>query len=176
MCLRLLNLKKYKSAKVMRTIFGWTVKGPSERKGSLCRTANAIISDLELNKQCASSCDQEFNDSRLRQDYWYVKGRPTCNKHHGTVYCPKRRSQPTGLALENLSALSSKQQDLAEHRLKLLRRRMQIDQELLSKYSSFMDSLVKNCHARKFPKKRLNQPVVAGLCLLHPVFNPNKPD
>ena len=34
----------------VRTIFGWTVNGPLERKGSLCRTVNVIRSDFELKK------------------------------------------------------------------------------------------------------------------------------
>ena len=66
---------------------------------------------------------------------------------------------------------------LAEHRLKLLTRRLLKNEVLLSKYSTFMDDLVKNGHPRKVPKDQLDHPVGAVWYLPHhPVLNPNKPD
>ena len=65
---------------------------------------------------------------------------------------------------------------LAEHRLKLLRRRLLKNPDLQSKYSSFMDDLLRNGHARRVPKDRLEHPVGAVWYLPHhPVFNSNKP-
>ena len=48
---------------------------------------------------------------------------------------------------------------LAEHRLKLLRTRLLRNPELHSKYSSFMNSLFVNGHARRVPENRLEHPV-----------------
>ena len=66
---------------------------------------------------------------------------------------------------------------LAEHRLKLLRRRLLRNPELHSKYSSFMNSLFVNGHALRVPENRLEHPVGPVWYLPHhPVMNPNKPD
>ena len=66
---------------------------------------------------------------------------------------------------------------LAEHCLKLLRRRLLRNPELHSKYSSFMDSLFENGHARQVPENRLKHPVGPVWYLPHhQVVNPNKPD
>ena len=60
--------------------------------------------------------------------------------------------------------------------MKLLRRRLLKDQELLTKYSSFIDDLLKNGHARRVPGDRLDHPVGAVWYLPHqPVLNANKP-
>ena len=65
---------------------------------------------------------------------------------------------------------------LAEHRLKLLRKRLFKDQELHSKYSAFIDDLLRNGHARKVPGDRLDRPLGAVWYLPHhPVLNANKP-
>ena len=65
---------------------------------------------------------------------------------------------------------------LAKHSLKLLRRRLMKNQELLSKYSLFMDELVSKVHARKVPQDRLDHPVNAvWYPPHHPVITPNKP-
>lgn len=159
----------------VRTIFGWTANGPLERKGSLCRTANVIRSDFELKKQFASFCDQEFSDSAndkttgmSKEDLCAIsimEQSIVLNEGHYRLALPWKTSPPS---LQN-------NRPLADHRLKLLRRRLQRDQELLSKYFSFMDNLVKNGHARKVPQERMNQPVGAVSYLPHhPVFNPNK--
>ena len=66
---------------------------------------------------------------------------------------------------------------MAEHRLKLLRRRLLKNPDLRSKYSAFMDSLFENGHAQMVPKTPLEHKAgVAWYLPHHPVVNPNKPD
>ena len=85
---------------------------------------------------------------------------------HYEVALPWRNTQPN---LPN-------NQPLAKHRLKLLRRRLLKDQEILLNYSSFIDDLLKNGHARRVPGDRLDHPVGAVWYLPHqPVLNAKKP-
>ena len=65
----------------------------------------------------------------------------------------------------------------AEHRLKLLRRRLLRNPDLHSKYSAFMDSLFENRHGQIVPKTPMEHTAsVAWYLPHHPVMNPNKPD
>ena len=66
---------------------------------------------------------------------------------------------------------------MAEHCLKLLRRRLLKNPDLRLKYSAFMDSLFENKHTRMVPKTLLEHTArVAWYLPHHPVVNPNKPD
>ncbi len=65
---------------------------------------------------------------------------------------------------------------MAEHRLRLLRRRLSSDQDLFQKYSAFIDNLLDKAYARKVPDCQLSRPGVATWFLPHhPVFHPKKP-
>ncbi|XP_078352443.1 uncharacterized protein LOC144637184 [Oculina patagonica] len=65
---------------------------------------------------------------------------------------------------------------LAEHRLRLLRRRLSRDQDLFQKYSAFIDNLLDKASARKVPDYQLSRPGVATWFLPHhSVFHPKKP-
>ena len=52
----------------VRTMFGWTINGPLERKGNSPRTANFIRTDNELSQQFAKFCNLEFSDSVYDKD------------------------------------------------------------------------------------------------------------
>ena len=66
---------------------------------------------------------------------------------------------------------------LAEHRLKLLRRRLAKDPDLFQKYSSFIDNLLDKDYARKVPDHQVNESGKAAWFLPHhPVFHPKKPE
>ena len=91
----------------------------------------------------------------------------TLKEGHNEIVLPWRNTPP--YLLNN--------QPLVEHRLKLLQRWLLEDQELLSKYSLFMDDLVRNGHAHKVPRDWLDHPIGALWYLpYHPVLNPNKLD
>lgn len=94
----------------VRTIFGWIVNGPLDLKGSLCRTANIIRRDFELNKQFASFCDQEFSDSAYDKTTGMSKEDLHVISIMGQSIVLKEGYYQMALALENLSAPSSKQQ------------------------------------------------------------------
>ena len=66
---------------------------------------------------------------------------------------------------------------LADHRLKLLRRRLVKDPDLFQKYSAFIDSLLDKDYARKVPYHQVNRSGRATWVLPHhPVFHPKKPE
>ena len=66
---------------------------------------------------------------------------------------------------------------LAERRLKLLKKRLEKDDELLKKYSTFMNDLLEKGYARKVPDQQCKEQNDATWYLPHhPVFRPQKPD
>ena len=66
---------------------------------------------------------------------------------------------------------------LAEHRLNLLKKRLQKDHDLLKKYSDNIDDLLAKGYATKVPECDLENPQQPLWYLPHhPVYNPNKPD
>jgi len=105
---------------------------------------NFIKADDELSQQFTRFCNQEFSDSACVKDAGLSK-EDACaisimeqsvklKSGHYEVALPWRNTPPN---LPN-------NQPLAEHRLKLLRRRLLKDQEILLNYSSFIDDLLKN--------------------------------
>ena len=131
----------------------------------------------KLSQQFAKFCDLEFSDLAYSNDPGMSKEdlrtlsimeqSVTLKEGHNEIVLPWRNTPP--YLLNN--------QPLVEHRLKLLQRWLLEDQELLSKYSLFMDDLVRNGHAHKVPRDWLDHPIGALWYLpYHPVLNPNKPD
>ena len=161
----------------VRTVFGWTINGPLERKGNSARTANFIRADNELSQQFAKFCNLEFSDSVYDKDPGMSKEDLHAMNIMEQSVKLKEGHYEIALPWRNVPPNLPDNRPLAEHRLKLLRRRLLKNQELLLKYSSFMEDLVKNGHARKVPQDRLTHPVGAVWYLPHhPVLNPNKPD
>lgn len=161
----------------VRTVFGWTINGPLERKGNSARTANFIRADNEFSQQFAKFCNLEFSDSVYDKDPGMSKEDLHAMNIMEQSVKLKEGHYEIALPWRNVPPNLPDNRPLAEHRLKLLRRRLLKNQELLLKYSSFMEDLVKNGHARKVPQDRLTHPVGAVWYLPHhPVLNPNKPD
>ena len=167
---------KDKGPYAVKTVFGWTLNGPLDRKGNSRYTANVIKADDELSQQFTRFCNQEFSDSA------YDKGAGMSKEDlHATSIMEQSVKLQAGhyeVALPWRSTPPSlpNNRPLAEHRLKLLRRRLLKNQELHSKYSAFMDDLLRNGHARKVPEERLDNPIgVVWYLPHHPVLNVNKP-
>ena len=66
---------------------------------------------------------------------------------------------------------------LAEHRLKLLRRRLVKDPDLFQKYSSFIDNLLDKDYVRQVPDHQgIKSEKATWFLPHHPVFHPKKPE
>ena len=161
----------------IKTVFGWTINGPLGRFGASQPSVNFIRADKELSQQFRmfcnwESCDSVYDDkpamSKEDAQALAIMENSICLKNgHYEIALPWREAIPQ---LPN-------NRPLAEHRSKLLRRRLLKNPDLKSKYSSFMDDLLRNGHARRVPKNRLEHPVGAVWYLPHhPVVNSNKPD
>ena len=161
----------------IRTVLGWTVNGPLGRRGKDKRSVNFIRSDNDLNEQFQKFCDMEFNDST----------------YHGRAEMSKEDSRALGLIEDSTQlkgghyeiALPWKEsppslpynRPLAEHRLDLLKKRLQKDPNLLKKYSDNMDDLLAKGYASEVPQVDLENPQQPLWYLPHhPVYNPNKPE
>ena len=124
--------------------FGWTINGPLGRKGNSPRTVNFIKGDNELNEQFERFCNVEFSDlvydnqpGLSKEDLRAVsimEDSVNLKEGHYEIALPWKNSPPC----------LSNNRPLAEHRLKLSRRRLHKNPDLLSKYSLFMNNLMKN--------------------------------
>jgi len=160
-----------------RTIFGWTVNGPMVRMGQPQPVCNFVKADEELSKQFRTFCDWEFSDS-------ICVSKPAMSKEDKRALsimkesiCLKEGHYQIDLPWKDHVPCLPNNRAMAEHRLKLLRRRLLKNPDLRSKYSAFMDSLFENRHAQMVPQTPLEHTTsVTWYLPHHPVLNPNKPD
>ena len=160
-----------------RTIFGWTVNGPLVRMGQPQPVCNFVKADEELSQQFRTFCNWEFSDS-------ICADKPAMSKEDNRALsimkesiCLKEGHYQIDLPWKDDVPCLPNNRAMAEHRLKLLRRRLLKNPDLRSKYSAFMDSLFENKHAQMVPKTPLEHTArVAWYLPHHPVVNPNKPD
>ena len=159
-----------------RTLLGWAINGPLGRTGQATRTTNFVRTDAALDHQFQRFCNMEFNDSLLgserapsledRRALTIMETSAVLKEGHYEIALPWKCPP---LCLPN-------NKPLAEHRLRLLRRRLSRDQDLLQKYSAFIDNLLDKAYARKVPDYQLSRPGEATWFLPHhPVFHPKKP-
>ena len=160
-----------------RTIFGWAINDPLGRKGNASRTSNFIRTDTELDYQFKQYCNMEFNDSLVDTEKAMsledknaldnMESTVTLKEGHYEIALPWRRPSP---CLPNNRAL-------AEHKLKLLKRRPTKDSELVQKYSAYIDNLLDKDYAAKVPSQHLfdRSDKVIWFLPHHPVFHPKNP-
>ena len=159
-----------------RTLLGWAINGPLGRTGQATRTTNFVRTDAALDHQFQRFCNMEFNDSLLgserapsledRRALTIMETSAVLKEGHYEIALPWKCPP---LCLPN-------NKPLAEHRLRLLRRRLSRDQDLFQKYSAFIDNLLDKAYARKVPDYQLSRPGEATWFLPHhPVFHPKKP-
>ena len=160
-----------------RTLFGWAINGPLGRNGNATRTTNFIRRDAELDHMFQRFCNMEFSDSLLdskreislddKRALEIMESSAVLKEGHYEIALPWRYS-PSSLPNNRV---------LAEHRLKLLRRRLAKDPDLFQKYSSFIDNLLDKDYARKVPDHQVNESGKATWFLPHhPVFHSKKPE
>ena len=145
-----------------RTIFGWVVNGPLGRvQDSNLYTANFIRADTELSQQFRSYCNMEFNDS-------VYGGKPSLSQNdkegHYTIALPWKEDPP---CIEN-------NRSIAEHRLRLLKKRLLKDSDLRVKYTTCIEDLLHKGYAKKAPA--IDVPGRTWYLPHHAVFHPAKPE
>ena len=160
-----------------KTALGWVVNGPLGRKGITSRTANFISADIELKEQFERYCNMEFNDSHYNEKAeMSQEDRRALTTMSETVEL-KDGHYEMALPWKHKPPNLPNNRPLAEHRLKLLQRRLTKDSALREKYSAFIDDLLHKGYARKVPAGLLAQPdELAWYLPHHPVFHPQKPN
>ena len=134
-----------------RTLLGWAINGPLGGNGNGACTTNFIRRDAELDHMFQRFCNMEFNDSLLdntkemslddKRALEIMESSAVHKEGHYEIALPWRYS-PSCLPNNRV---------LAEHRLKLLRRRFVKDPYLFQKYSFFIDNLLDKDYARQVP-------------------------
>lgn len=161
----------------VRTVFGWTINGPLGRNDRAYHSANYIRTDHTLSKQFERFCNLEFNDSVFDSKLGMSKeDSRAMSIIEGSVRLHNGHYE-ISLPWKNPSIRLPNNRPLAEHRLKLLKKRLLNKPEMLSKYAGFMDNLLSSGFARKVPVDLIDHPNGALWYLPHhPVFSPNKPN
>ena len=161
-----------------RTIFGWVLNGPLGRTVNQLPTSNLVDASfkLELNQQFESFCNMEFNDSIYdpktslsQNDRKAIKIMEASVKHKDGHY-------EIALPWKNYPPCLEDNKRLAEHRLSLLKKRLQRDPALLSKYAAFMEDLLSKGYAQRVQDNKLGSLNTHWYLPHHPVFHPKKPD
>lgn len=157
-----------------RTVLGWTLNGPLGRREKSISTTNFAVTTDELSKQFTEYCNREFNDSSYKTEQQSMsqndkralsimtKSIELVNGHY-QLALPWREYPPR---LTN-------NRSMAEHRLGLLKKRLQRDPETLVKYKNFMDDLLEKRYAQKV--KDSQERKETWYLPHHPVFHPQKP-
>ena len=158
-----------------RTILGWVLNGPLGRTGVKRPAANFVDTNAKLSKQFEDYCNLEFNDSSYepktsmsqndRRALEIIENSAKLVDGHYEIGLPWKNNPPP---LE-----SNKVQ--AESRLQPLKRRLQKDPSLHTKYKDFMDDLLRKNYAEKVNSSDL---ALKDTWYLphHPVFHPQKPE
>ena len=157
-----------------KTVLGWVVNGPLGRvQSSSISTANFIKADLELSEQFRSYCNREFNDSvyscepSLSQNdkraLEIMNETATLMNGHYEIALPWKNDPP---GLENNRVI-------AEHRLKMLKKRLLKDPVLLTKYKECIEDLLEKGYAKSAPATSLEGKT--WYLPHHAVFHPAKP-
>ena len=152
------------------------MNGPLGRQGNHQHTANIIHTDTELNRQFEGFCNQEFNDSvydsstRMSQDdqkaLKIMGGTIRKNNGHYEIVLPWKNYPP---CLQN-------NKPVAEHRLKLLKKRLDRDPVTLEKYKQFMNDLLQKGYATAVQNNDCGPLCTHWYLPHHPVYHPQKPD
>ena len=119
----------------------------------------------------------EFNDSSFDNPLGMsVEDCRALGMMEGSVKL-KDKHYEIALPWRNVPTCLPNNRSLAEHRLSFLKKRLLKNPGLFSKYSQFMDNLLKKCYAHQAPESLLDQPLQPVWYLPHhPVLNPKKPD
>jgi len=131
-------------------LFGWVINGPLGRvQDSSSYSANVIRADTELSEQFRSYCNMEFNNSvfggkpSLSQNDKHALEimQETClvQDGHYTIALPSEEDPP---CIEN-------NRSLREHRLRLLKKRLLKDLDLLLKCTTCMEDLLHKGYAKQ---------------------------
>jgi len=141
-----------------KTCLGWTLNGPLGRNGlSKKRQVFSSQHDELLHEQFTRYVNLEFIDSiacdkpTMSQD-----DRRAMQIYDNSVSLVDGHYQ-IAIPWKCCSPSLPNNKPLAEHRLRLLSKRLLKDEVLLEKYSTFMDGLLEKNYARKVPDDRLNR-------------------
>ncbi|XP_028415393.1 uncharacterized protein LOC114538415 [Dendronephthya gigantea] len=159
-----------------RTALGWVLNGPLGRNGTKTSTANLAQANLTLDEKFENHCNYEFNDYKYdtnptmsqndRKALGIMEESVKMENDHYEIALPWKNYPPD---LPN-----NKTQ--AEHRLQLLKKRLNNNPELLRKYRDFMDKLFEKDYASEAINKEEGSLGTRWYLPHHPVFHPQKPD
>ena len=160
-----------------RTALGWVVNGPIGRTGSAPHSASFINADVQLNEQFEKFCNMEFNDSAFSsKTSMSQEDRRALDVMNESIKLEEGHYEMALLWRQQPPELPNNK-SLADHHLKLLKRRLTKDPLLHGKYTEFVADLLRKGYAKRVHTAQLEQ-LSTPIWYLphHPVFHPQKPD
>ena len=158
-----------------QTVLGWVLNAPLGRKEAKVPTANFVQADKTLDQQFERFCNLEFNDSVYdakltmsqndRKALRIMEESVTIQNGHYEIALPWK-VYPPNLPNNRTSA---------EHRLQLLKKRLNKNPELLEKYREFMNNLFQKDYASKVLTEKVGPLCTQWYLPHHPVFHLQKP-
>ena len=126
-----------------RTVFGWVVNGPLGRTlSSTTHTANFIRTNVELSEQFCSYCNMEFNNTIHGSKHSLSQNDKCTLQMMNETATLKNSHYEIALPWKTHPPCQDNNKPVAQHRLRLLQKRLSKDQELLKKYKECMEDLL----------------------------------
>lgn len=161
-----------------KTCLGWTLNGPLGRKGTTKGQGTFYCNhDEVLQEQFNRFINLEFADSIACTKTAMSQDDERVLQIYDNSVCMVDGHYQIAIPWKSESPGLPNNKPLAEHRLRLLSKRLLKDDTLLKKYGEFMDSLVEKNYARKVPQVCLSRDDGKVWYLPHhSVTHPQKPE
>ena len=160
-----------------KTVLDWALNGPLGGTRGLTATSSHINADLKLEDQLEKFWHIEGSDALVNDvkemsfedkkvlAFWEEKIKHQDDGHY-ELPIPFRQRPP---------ALPYNRQ-MAEERLRSLKRRLLRDDQLRASYVTYMEDLEKDGYCERVPSEEVDKSDVVWYLPHHPVTNPRKPD
>ena len=158
-----------------RTIFGWVINGPLGRKGSQRHIANFVQADAQLNQQFQQFCNREFNDSIYETKMSMSQNDQRALKIMKDTVKITNGHYEMALPWKNYPPCLQNNKSLAQHRLSLLKKKLENDPMIFTKYRDFMADMLRNGYAKRVYDQHLGPLNTHWYLPHHAVFHPQKP-
>jgi hypothetical protein len=163
----------------VKTILGWSINGPLGRHTRTNNyTVNFIKGDAKLSKQFSDFCNHEFNDSLADVSTKMSHNDAKAFKiMEDTAHLTNDSHYEMELPLKNVPTCLPDNKMLANHRMNLLKKQLEKNEDLYKKYSGFITDLFDKGFAEEIPIYSANRSDgMVWYLPHHNVIHPMKPE
>ncbi|KAK6175033.1 hypothetical protein SNE40_013574 [Patella caerulea] len=162
----------------VKTILGWSISGPLLRntRNASGMNSNFVKTNIELHEQFERYCNMEFNDTSDQEVGMSRSDKKALAVFEDTIKL-KDGHYEVSLPWKEYPPNMPNNENLAQHRLQLLKKRFLKDEYLFQKYSKFIDGLLEDKYAEEIPNDEIDRcDGILWTLPHHPVVHPKKSD